>query len=64
LNLEPEEALVIGDDLETDIVGAINTGIKGILVKTGKGQYYDPKTSKIKPLMVIKSISKLSELSK
>jgi len=64
LNLKPEEALVIGDDLESDIEGAINSGIKGILVKTGKGQYYDPKTSKDKPFMVINSISNLPELFK
>jgi HAD superfamily hydrolase (TIGR01458 family) len=64
INLEPEEVLVIGDDLESDIQGAINTGIKGILVKTGKGQYYDSKSSNIKPYMVINSFNNLIEVLK
>ncbi|MFX1480068.1 MAG: HAD-IIA family hydrolase, partial [Promethearchaeota archaeon] len=64
LSLKPEEALVIGDDLESDIRGAINAGIKGILVKTGKGQYYHSKTSKSKSFNVINSISNLPKLLK
>ena len=53
---------VIGDDLESDIQGAINAGIKGILVKTGKGQYYNSTNMKIKPYSVIESFSSIIEL--
>ncbi|MFX1503021.1 MAG: HAD-IIA family hydrolase [Promethearchaeota archaeon] len=60
LNLTPNEILVVGDDLESDIQGAINSDIKGVLVMTGKGQFYDSKTSKIKPFMVIDSFSSIS----
>ena len=59
INLPLHELVVIGDDLESDIQGAINSSIKGILVKTGKGQYFDPKTSKIKPFKVIESFSSI-----
>jgi len=62
LSLKPDDVLVIGDDLESDIQGAINSGIRGILVKTGKGQYYDSIDSEVKPYMVLDSFSSLSEL--
>ncbi|CAD7079411.1 unnamed protein product [Hermetia illucens] len=32
----PEECVMIGDDAYDDVVGAMNVGMKGILVKTGK----------------------------
>lgn len=64
INLEPEEVLVIGDDIESDIQGAKNAAIKGVLVKTGKGQYYNSKTSNIKPYKVIESFNILIELLK
>lgn len=37
LNLKNNEVLVVGDDLESDIKGALNIGIASVLVKTGKG---------------------------
>ncbi|KAG9353840.1 hypothetical protein JZ751_011964 [Albula glossodonta] len=36
LNCKPEEAIMIGDDVRDDVGGAQNTGLRGILVKTGK----------------------------
>ena len=62
INLTPDETLVIGDDLESDIQGAINAGIKGILVKTGKGQYYKSSDNKIKPHTVLNSFSSILDL--
>jgi len=59
LNLNRNEVFVIGDDIESDIKGAINADIKGILVKTGKGQYYDPLKSDIKPYLVLESFSSI-----
>ena len=61
INLKPQETLVIGDDLESDIQGAISTGLKGILVRTGKGQFYESTTSKIKPYLVLDSFSSITE---
>lgn len=64
VNLEPEETLVIGDDIESDIQGALNAGIRAILVKTGKGQYYKPGDSHIKPSFVLDSFSSLIDYLK
>ncbi len=36
LNVKPNECVMIGDDIESDIEGAQNAGIYSILVKTGK----------------------------
>ena len=41
IKLKQDEVLVVGDDIESDIQGAINAGIKGILVRTGKGQFFE-----------------------
>ncbi|MFW9785693.1 MAG: HAD-IIA family hydrolase [Candidatus Heimdallarchaeota archaeon] len=62
LNLNHDEVFVIGDDINSDINGAINTNIKGILVKTGKGQYYDSSNSDIKPHLVLESFSSILKI--
>jgi len=62
INLSIDEALVIGDDPESDVQGAINAGIKGILVKTGKGQYFESTKSDIEPFLVIDSFSSILDL--
>jgi len=36
MGILPSEAAVIGDDIETDVRGGMEAGLKGILVKTGK----------------------------
>ena len=59
INLNSDEVLVIGDDPESDIHGAINAGIIGILVKTGKGQFYKLSKSRIRPSKIIDSFSSL-----
>ncbi|MFX1280067.1 MAG: HAD-IIA family hydrolase [Promethearchaeota archaeon] len=59
INLNSYEVLVIGDDIESDIQGAINLGIDGILVRTGKGQFYNPNQSDIVPSKVVDSFSSL-----
>lgn len=59
INLTPNETIVIGDDLESDIEGAINAGIKGVLVRTGKGQFLKPSQVSIKPYKIIDSFSSI-----
>lgn len=36
LGVEPAEALMVGDDIEADVLGAQAAGIGGVLVRTGK----------------------------
>ncbi|MFW9819789.1 MAG: HAD-IIA family hydrolase [Candidatus Thorarchaeota archaeon] len=64
LELDPNEVFVIGDDLESDIQGAINAGIKGILVKTGKGQFLNSTKLRFKPHLILDSFSSLKEVFK
>jgi HAD superfamily hydrolase (TIGR01458 family) len=61
INLQASDVIVIGDDIDSDIMGALNSGIKSILVKTGKGQFYDSTKAKIKPYMVVNSFSSILE---
>ena len=62
LNLLANEVVVVGDDIESDIQGAHNVNIRGILVKTGKGQLYDPLAQDINPFKVIDSVKSILEL--
>lgn len=41
LDLAPEDAVMVGDDVENDVLGAQRAGITGVLVRTGK---YTPET--------------------
>ena len=58
MGLKPEEVAVIGDDIEADIKGAMDAGLKGILVKTGKF-IPDDLNKDIKPDLVIENINQI-----
>ena len=64
MDINTNEVIIIGDDIESDIQGAKNAGIKGILVKTGKGQNKFQKNyhSKIVPFLTLSSFSELRNL--
>ncbi len=53
-----EETWIVGDDIHTDVCGAQNIGIRGILVKTGKFRESDLDL-KIRPYAVLDSIADL-----
>jgi HAD superfamily hydrolase (TIGR01458 family) len=59
INLHKSEVIVIGDDVFSDIQGAKNSGLKGILVKTGKGRSYNNLIEEIKPDLVIENFSRI-----
>jgi HAD superfamily hydrolase (TIGR01458 family) len=61
MNLNPEEVLMVGDDIESDILGAQNANIKAVLVKSGKFRESDLKKG-IKPDFVIESVSNLKDV--
>ncbi len=61
LDLLAKNTVVIGDDIESDIEGALNANIRGILVKTGKGQFYQPSKARIKPDLIIESFTSILE---
>jgi len=58
----PEETLMIGDDIITDVRGAQSAGIQGVLVKTGKYRKHTVAESGIKPDAIIESIAHLGEI--
>jgi HAD superfamily hydrolase (TIGR01458 family) len=59
LNIKREEAIIIGDDILTDIGGGNNIGIKTVLVKTGK--YKNGDENKIKPFKIVNKINETME---
>ena len=58
LGCDASEAIMIGDDIRGDIEASQNTGIRGLLVRTGKYQQTDLDQG-IKPFDVIDSIADL-----
>jgi len=61
INLINEELIVIGDDIDSDIKGAINANLKAVLVETGKGQFYKPENADIKPFLILKNFASILE---
>src|ERR1700712_2271784 len=62
LGAEPGRVAMVGDDLEADVGGAIDAGLAGILVKTGKYRPHDVEESSIEPTMTIDSIADVPAL--
>jgi HAD superfamily hydrolase (TIGR01458 family) len=64
MGVQPAEVAIIGDDIDADVGGGQQAGLKGILVKTGKYRQGYAEASSIKPDMVIDSIKDLPEILK
>ena len=52
LGCNPEDTVMVGDDVEADVLGAVNAGLNGILVRTGKYIQGDEKKIKTSALCV------------
>jgi len=59
LELEPEQVLVVGDDIENDVGGGQAAGLQGALVKTGKYREEHAGRSEITPDFVLGSVADL-----
>ena len=57
LGCPPEQTLMIGDDVYSDVEGAMDAGLQGCLVKTGKYQQGDESRIKRKPDYLASDIS-------
>jgi len=57
LGLSPAEIAVVGDDLDSDVAGAQASGMRGILVRTGKFREEDLAASSTRPDAVIPSLA-------
>jgi ribonucleotide monophosphatase NagD (HAD superfamily) len=63
LGVEAGEAVMVGDDLEADVLGAQRAGIPGVLVRTGKYAEKDEHgDGNDRPRHVIDSIADLPAL--
>jgi len=56
------KAIMVGDDLINDIGGAQRTGMKGVLVRTGKFRKSNLSHSDVKPDFIIESINELEDI--
>jgi len=61
MGLEPHEVLMVGDDIEADIKGAQDAGLKAALVKTGKFQPSDLQRG-IVPDLVLNDVNGMSSI--
>ena len=57
LGLEPSDVAMIGDDIHTDVLGAQEMGMQGILVRTGKYREDVARLSGARPDMVCDSLA-------
>lgn len=62
IGLKPSEVIMIGDDIDSDIGGAQQAGLKNVLVKTGKYREAYAEASAIKPDLLINSIVDLPKV--
>jgi len=61
LDADPQMAWMIGDDLESDILGAQGIGMKAVLVRTGKFRPDAVEVARTQPDGIISSIGNLPE---
>jgi HAD superfamily hydrolase (TIGR01458 family) len=62
LGVAARRATMVGDDVEADVGGALEAGIAGVLVRTGKYREADVEGSGIEPTATIDSIADLPDL--
>jgi HAD superfamily hydrolase (TIGR01458 family) len=57
LRAEPGAAAMVGDDVESDVAGAMNEGLAGVLVRTGKYREAFVRQSGVEPTATVDSIA-------
>ena len=62
LGVAPTAAVMVGDDVESDIGGALGAGLAGVLVRTGKYRADAVRASGIQPTAVVDSIADVPAL--
>lgn len=64
LKVDPAHTVAIGDRLETDILGAVRTGIRSLMVLTGVSSEKDFESTDYRPTWVMPDISAITEALK
>ena len=62
LGVSGAQAAMVGDDIESDIGGALGAGLLAILVQTGKYRLDSVRRSGITPTAVVASIADVPDL--
>ncbi len=62
LGVDPTAAVMVGDDVESDVGGALGAGLAGVLVRTGKYREDAVRASDIHPTAIVDSIVDLPAL--
>ena len=62
VGVEPTAAVMVGDDIESDIGGALGAGLAGVLVRTGKYRADALRASGIQPTAIVDSIADVPAL--
>lgn len=62
MGIAAHEAAIIGDDIDADVGGGQQSGLQGILVKTGKYRQSYAEASAVKPDFILASVADLPEL--
>lgn len=62
MHLSPNNVVMIGDDIQTDVGGAQSAGMRGVLVRTGKFREEYLTKSGIRPDRVIDSIADIQQI--
>lgn len=60
LNLDPEQVVMVGDDVLGDVGGAQQAGCRGVLVRTGKYRVCD-EDGEVRPDAVLTSVADLPD---
>jgi ribonucleotide monophosphatase NagD (HAD superfamily) len=61
IDAEPSLTWMVGDDVEGDIVGGHNHGLRTVLVRTGKFRPDEVERSRVQPDGIVSSIAQLPE---
>jgi HAD superfamily hydrolase (TIGR01549 family) len=64
LGLGPDEVIMVGDSIQTDVIGARNAGLKAILIDRMNKREYTPKIRNLKELRDLVENDKLEEYAK
>jgi HAD superfamily hydrolase (TIGR01458 family) len=62
LGVEPGDAAMVGDDVETDVGGSLEAGLAAVLVKTGKYREDFVRSSGVEPTATVDSIAQVPAL--
>jgi ribonucleotide monophosphatase NagD (HAD superfamily) len=62
LGVRPADVVMVGDDVESDVGGAMRAGLAGVLVRTGKYRPEAVAASGIKPTATVDSVADVPTL--